>query len=102
MLWTAVPALSLWTASKLSATTAQHYLLALPLTVAAMIVWGALLFALNACYLRLADLSAPNETTQPPRSPLEAFLVWSLLIAFIAFLVWFFAFAKNPPPGIEL
>jgi hypothetical protein len=106
MLWTAVPAAGLWAASRLTASKAQHYLVGLPLTITAMIVWGVLLFSLNALYLRAAGFLTPHdETGEAPslrRGPLELLLVWSLLLAFLAFLVWFFAFAKDPPPGIGL
>jgi hypothetical protein len=106
MLWTAVPAAGLWAASKLTVTKAQHFVVGLPMTLSAMILWGVILFSLNAAYVRLTSHPATDDQAEdsPPsqRGPLEAFLVPSLLIACIAFLVWFFAFAKNPPPGIGL
>jgi hypothetical protein len=103
MLWTAVPAASLWAASQLSTSKGQHYVVALPLTLSAMIVWGAILFALNALYIRVAALPDDESGKRSRRRRhLEVFLVWSLLIAFVAFLVWFFAFAENPGPGVGL
>jgi hypothetical protein len=38
------------------------------------------------------DADAPRYV----RGPLESLLVGSLLIAIVAFLVWFFVFADNP------
>jgi hypothetical protein len=105
MLWTAVPAAGLWAASKLTVTKAQHFVVGLPMTLFAMIVWGVFLSSLNTAYIRLAGHWATDAEADSPRSrrgPLEAFLVPSLLIAFVTFLIWFFAFAKNPPPGIGL
>ena len=103
-LWTAVPAASLWAASKLARTKAEHFQIGLPMTVGAIIVWGTILAWGNALYLRargLLPLPEDAEDVPPPRGPLEPLLVWSLAFAFLAFLVWFFAFAKNPPPDIQ-
>jgi hypothetical protein len=43
-----------------------------------------------------------EEEDESPRmsGPLEPLLVWSLYIAVVVLLVWFFAFAQNPPPDI--
>jgi cytochrome b561 len=105
VLWIGVPAGSLYAAAQLTETTAQHFLLALPITLAAMILFGWLLFWINGIYLRVSgviEASADNEMhdqdseRHPPRGPLELFLVGSLVIALIAFVVWFFGFAERP------
>lgn len=100
VLWIGVPVGSLWAASKLSDSGTGHLLIALPLVPAAMIVWGTFLFWLNALYLRvigvLTEPEDPDEPPRPIRGPLEPLLVASLVLAIVAFLVWFFAFAENP------
>jgi hypothetical protein len=100
VLWIGVPAASLWAASKLSDSLAGHFLIALPLTLAAMIAWGTLLFWLNALYLRIMGFwtkpEDPDELPRRVRGPLEPMLVVSLGIGLVAFLVWFFVFAENP------
>ena len=104
VLWIGVPVGSLWAASKLSDSVAGHLLIALPLTLAAMIAWGAFLFWLNALYLRvIGALTEPEDPDEPPRrirGPLEPLLVGSLVIGIVAFLVWFFAFAEDPAVNI--
>jgi hypothetical protein len=100
VLWVGVPVGSLWAASQLSDSTTGHLLIALPLVPAAMIVWGTFLFWLNGLYLRVIGvLTEPDDPDEPPpriRGPLEPMLVGSLVIAILAFLIWFFAFAENP------
>jgi hypothetical protein len=100
VLWVGVPVGSLWAASRLSDSGTGHLLIALPLVPAAMIVWGTFLFWLNGLYLRVIGvLIEPEDPDEPPpriRGPLEPMLVGSLVIAIVAFLVWFFAFAENP------
>lgn len=104
LLWIGVPVGSLWAASKLSDSLAGHLLIALPLTLSAMIAWGTFLFWLNALYLRvtgvLIEPEDPEEQPRQIRGPLEPLLVGSLVIAIVAFLVWFFAFAENPAVNI--
>ena len=103
-LWTAVPAASLWAAGKLARSKAEHFLIGLPLTLAAMAVWGTLLIWINALYLRVTGFwEAFEDPDEPPRrlrGPLESLLVGSLYLAVVAFLIWFFAFARNPQPDI--
>jgi hypothetical protein len=104
VLWIGVPVGSLWAASKLSDTLAGHLLVALPLTLAAMVAWGAFLFWLNALYLRISGvLTEPDDPDEPPtdvRGPLEPLLVGSLVLAIVAFGIWFFAFAEDPAVNI--
>jgi hypothetical protein len=100
VLWIGVPAGSLYLSSKLVDSLAGHFLLALPMTLAAMIAWGSGLFWLNALYLRVTGFYAePEDPDEPPRrirGPLEPILVGSMIIALVALFVWFFVFAENP------
>ena len=104
VLWIGVPAGCLWAASKLADSVAGHFVIGLPMIIAAMCVWGALLFWLNQLYLRVTGFyTEPEDPDEPPRrirGPLEPLLVASLVIGFAAFLVWFFVFAKNPSVSI--
>ena len=103
-LWTAVPAASLRAAGMLARSKTEHYLIGLPLTLFAMALWGLLLFWLNGLYLRVTSHSAsPDDSGEPPRrlrGPAEPLLVGSLYLAVVVFLIWLFAFARNPGPGI--
>jgi hypothetical protein len=100
VLWIGVPAATLWVSSKLVDSLAGHFVISLPMTLAAMIAWGAGLFWLNALYLRVtAFFEEPDDPDEPPRrirGPLEPILVGSLVIALVALFVWFFGFAENP------
>ena len=62
------------------------------------------LFWLNGLYLRVTGFwEAFEDPDEPPRrlrGPLESLLVGSLYLAVVAFLIWFFAFARNPQPDI--
>ncbi len=104
MLWIAIPLACLWLSAKASNSLAQHFLLALPMTIAAMLAWGVLLAWLNQVYLSVTGVLARVEederagwTGRRVRGPLEPLLAVSFVMAFVAFLVWFFAYAQNPP-----
>jgi hypothetical protein len=107
VLWTAVPAGCLWLVGKFTDTIAAHFLIALPLTVASVALFAALLFRINQLYLRVTgawvspaqdDEDDEDEEPRYPRGPLEPMLVGSLAIAFVVLVVWFFFFAEDPPP----
>jgi hypothetical protein len=104
-LWIAVPLGCLWLSSRVAGTSAEEYLLALPLTIVAMVLFGLMLGWLNRLYLRLTGVLARYEAeleeygVEPSflRGPLEPLLVGSLVIALVAMVVWFFLLAKDPP-----
>ena len=100
VLWIGVPAGSLYLASKLVDSLAGHFVLALPMTLAAMIAWGSGLFWLNALYLRVNGFfDEPEDPDEPPRrirGPLEPILIASMFFALVSLFVWFFVFAENP------
>ena len=104
-LWTAVPALSLYAASLVTETLPAHFLVALPLTVLAVILFARALFWINRLYLRVTLGSRPAEEDdwdedldQPrwARGPLEPLLVFTLGLALVALFVSFFFWAENP------
>ena len=101
VLWIGVPAATLYASSKLVDTLAGHFLVALPMTLTAMMIWGSALFWLNGLYLRVTGFfDEPEDPDEPPRrirGPLEPILIGSLIIALVALFVWFFGFAENPP-----
>lgn len=100
VLWIGVPAGCLWLAARLADSLATHFVIALPLTIAAMSAWAAGLFWINGLYMRIAGaFTEPEDPDEPPRrlrGPLEPILVVSLVIALVALFVWFFGFAENP------
>jgi ABC-type protease/lipase transport system fused ATPase/permease subunit len=104
-LWIAVPLGCLWVSSKVVGSSSEEYLLGLPMTIAAMILFGMALVWLNRLYLRVTGVLARYEAEQEEfgvaphslRGPLEPLLVGSLVIALVAMFVWFFLLARNPP-----
>lgn len=104
-LWILVPLGCLWVSSKLVGTSAEEYVVGLPITVVAMIVFGAFLGWLNRLYLRVTGVIARYEAEEeefgvaPPllRGPLEPLLVGSLVIALVSLAIWFLFIARNPP-----
>jgi len=100
LLWIGVPAGSLYLAAQLVDSLAMHFVVALPLTLAAMVTWGSGLFWLNGLYLRITGFfDEPEDPDEPPRrirGPLEPILIGSMFAALIALFVWFFVFAENP------
>jgi hypothetical protein len=97
--WLGIPALVLWGLSKATESSAQHFVLGLIAVPTAMAAFAPLLFWLNGLYLRVAG-APPVEAGRRRgglRGPLEYLLLSSLLISFVALLIWFFFFAENPP-----
>ena len=107
-LWIGVPAGTLWLAGRVADSTAEAYLIGLPLTAAAMIVFGGFLVWLNGLYLRVTgvlgyyraeeDEFGPGAAPRHLGGPLEALLVISLVIALIALGVWIFGFERHLTP----
>ena len=105
-LWIAVPALCLWLASKVANSIGTHFLVALPLTLASMALFAALLYRLDRLYLRVTGAWLPqwdeddlddDDDLEVPRGPLEPMIIVSFAIAAVTFVVWFFFFAEDPP-----
>jgi hypothetical protein len=104
-LWTVVPLVCLWVSSKIAGNNAEEYILGLPMTIAAMLVFGMFLAWLNRLYLAITGVLARYEAEEEEfgvaprhlRGPLEPLLVGSLVIALGAMVIWFLLLAKNPP-----
>jgi hypothetical protein len=104
-LWLGVPVACLYVSAKLAHSGGEHFMLDLPMTIAAMIAWGALLSWTNRLYLRVTGVIARYQAEEeefgpgsaPPflRGPLEPLLVGSLVIALIALTAWFLFFAHG-------
>jgi hypothetical protein len=104
VLWIGIPAGSLWVVSKLTESSATHFVAAVVGIPVAMVLFAPVLFWLNRLYLRIVlggrlsvDLAEDAEQPRFMRGPLEPILVSSLLVALIALLLWIFVIAKTPP-----
>lgn len=108
-LWIGVPPLCLYASGKVAHSGTEHYLLALPMTAAAMLAWGLALIWLNGLYLRvtgvIARVRAEEEEFGPGsgprflRGPLEPLLIGSLVIALISLSIWFLFIAHGIDSG---
>ena len=102
--WIGVPLGCMWLAGELTDGFGTHFVIALPLTVLAIVICVSGLFWINRLYLRvtlgpamgLDDEDLDPEERRWMRGPLEPILVGSLLVAIVALFVWFFFIAKNP------
>jgi hypothetical protein len=102
--WIGVPLAVLWGLSKATDDVATHFvsgLLGVPLAMAA---FSPVLFWLNNLYLRatgvldrLAEDEEESGWQRRLRGPLEPMMMLSLVVAIIAFCVWFFFIAEDPP-----
>jgi hypothetical protein len=101
-LWIGMPALTLWLIAQVVDNSAQHTVLSILGVPAAMILFALLLFWINSVHLRVTGYWHPDDERAAPRlpmrGPLEPILLWSLLIAFVAFAVWII-FVRDLTPG---
>jgi hypothetical protein len=108
VLWIGVPAGCMYASGQWTNTAAEHFVVALPLTLAGMLLFGWLLFWINGIYMRVTGVIQASsevedddeEESRHPRGPLELFLIVSLVIAIIALFAWFFLLAENPSPQV--
>jgi hypothetical protein len=101
--WIAVPVAVLWALSKATGSFIAHFALGLVLVPTAMVAFAPALFWLNGLYLRATGVLARVEADQREAGwsrrvggPLEPMLIASLVIALIAFAIWFLLYAENP------
>jgi len=100
VLWIGIPAGVLWALSKVTESSAEHFVLALIAIPAAMILFAPALFWLNGLYLRVIGALAEEDEEERGgrlRGPLELFLYASMVIALAVLVVWVFFLAKTPP-----
>jgi hypothetical protein len=112
-IWTVIPVAGLWIASQLSESLFQMGPIALLATVcgipAAMAVAGTLLARAERLHMRLTQTVSQERVVPPWRrslsdsgsvrmTVLERLMVASALMAVIAMVVWFFAFAGTSLP----
>lgn len=113
-LWTVIPLIWLWIGSQLAATqfpTLGPYAVVLFGVIVSILVGAWVLGLLNELYLRLTGTHdvAPirlgwlrslrdSSRTQHAPSVLETVIVGSVVIALIAFVIWFFTLAGSPLP----
>jgi membrane protease YdiL (CAAX protease family) len=100
VLWIGIPAGTLWGLSKLTDSSTKHFLLALVLIPTAMVLFAIVLAWINALYLRVVGV-VPSEDDEEDgrwrwRGPLGLFLSVSMVVAFVALIVWVLFIADHP------
>jgi hypothetical protein len=105
--WIGVPLAFLWALSKATDDGTTHFVVGLIGAPLAMAAFAPVLFWLNNLYLRVTGVferlqqdEDEAEWQRRVRGPLEPILFVALGLAIVAMCVWFFGFAKNPPPVI--
>ncbi len=103
--WLGVPLAFLWALSKATEDSTTHFVVGLLGAPLAMVAFSPILFWLNNLYLRVTGVFERLEQDEDEaewqrrvRGPLEPILFIALGITIVALFVWFFVFAKNPPP----
>jgi hypothetical protein len=113
-MWLGIPVFWIWFAGQLIHEYPSVYMLALAACPLTMIVWGWLLYRLNAIYLELVpppadapgaqrsawlgSLSAERRPRRHQVTLLDVSMVVSVIVAITVMAVWFFAFAHNIGP----
>ena len=113
-MWLGIPAFWIWVAGQLIHEYPSIYMLALGACPLTMIVWGWLLYRINAVYAELTppppdapgaqrsawlgSLSAERRPRRRQPTLLDVSLVISVIVALTVMAVWFFAFAHNSGP----
>ena len=112
--WIGIPLFWIWVAGQLIDEYPSIYLLALAACPLTMIVWGWILYRVNAIYVELTppppdapglqrsawlgSLSGDRRPKRRQASLLDVSMVVSVIIALTALMVWFFAFAHSTGP----
>ena len=112
--WIGIPLFWIWVAGQLIDEYPSIYLLALAACPLTMIVWGWVLYRVNAIYVELTppppdapgvqrsawlgSLSGDRRPKRRQASLLDVSMVVSVIIALTALTVWFFAFAHSSGP----
>lgn len=114
LMWIGIPATWLWVASQIGdGSSLFSYLFALLLCPISMVLFAGLLQRLQVLHARISGSmtsagparaawlkSIRGEREEPqPGGLLDLFMVASAVLAVIAFLIWWIAFA-GPPPDV--
>jgi hypothetical protein len=110
--WIGIPLFWIWVAGQLIDEYPSIYLLALAACPLTMILWGWVLYRINAIYLDLTppppdvpgiqrsawlgSLSGERKPRRRQASLLDVSMIVSVIIALTVMAVWFFVFAHNP------
>ena len=104
-LWMGVPVMVLWGIAQLVDSPAEHATLGLVGVPAGMILFVPLLIWINRLYLRVTGAYSRAEQEEDAdeaalrlRGPLDLLLVWSLLVALVALVLWLVFGAEGPGP----
>jgi hypothetical protein len=103
VLWLGIPLGGIYVASLMTDSASAHYLLALPTILAGVVALATALSWINVLYLRVSGAlyrePDEDEPLRPPRGPLEALVVSTLVISILAVLAWLLLLAgdQNPP-----
>ena len=112
--WIGIPLFWVWLAGQLIDEYPSIYLLALAACPLTMILWGWVLYRINAIYLELTppppdvpgiqrsawlgSLSGERKPRRRQASLLDVSMIVSVIIALTVMAVWFFVFAHNTGP----
>jgi hypothetical protein len=112
--WIGIPLFWIWVAGQLISEYPSIYLLALAACPLTMIIWGWVLYRVNAIYVELTpprqdapgvqrsawlgSLSGDRRPKRRQASLLDVSMIVSVIIALTAMAVWFFVFAHNSGP----
>jgi hypothetical protein len=97
-LWIGIPFVLLWFFGRVTDSWNAHYVMGVLLIPVGMALFAPFLFWLNGLYLRVTGVldRDDDDSGRRLRGPLEPLLYAGLLIAVVAFIVWFFFYASNP------
>ena len=112
--WIGIPLFWVWLAGQLIDEYPSIYLLALAACPVTMVLWGWLLYRVNAIYLELSpppedapgiqrsawlgSLSGDRRPRRRAATLLDVSVIASVIVALTAMAVWFFVFAHNTGP----
>ena len=112
--WIGIPLFWIWLAGRLIDEYPSIYLIALAACPLTMIMWGWVLYRVNAIYIELSppradapgvqrsawlgSLSGDRKAKRRQATLLDFSMIVSVIIALTAMAIWFFAFAHNTGP----
>jgi hypothetical protein len=105
--WVGIPVGGLYLLGQALDSATAHFVAGLIGVPVAMALFTPALFWLNGLYLRVTGVLARIEADEEEfgwsrrvSGPLEPMLFACFVIAIVALMVWFFAFAHNPPSSL--